>query len=182
MISPFWAPWNPCGTRACVSHLSGKVQAWLKGKCRSGSSQCQGPWRTLEVSTVFPEHKILDPLPWARPLPSCSLNIVWVWDSETGYAGLDHERWVLLWNLLPVSFTSHKESWTSAPSRRLCPLSPILVELLLTLAQAFEVACQVKVFASSVFSYNLPSALLQKNLLIIVLNTPLLWRFPLPIE
>lgn len=53
-------------------------------------------------------------------------------------------------------------------------MSPILVELLLTLAQAFEVACQVKVFASSVFSYNLPSALLQKNLLIIVLNTPLL--------
>lgn len=92
MISPFWSPWNPCGTRLAL-HLSGKVQAWLTGKCWSGSSQCQGPRRMLEVFTVFPEQKLADTFPQSKapallPLPKHSMSLrlrerpCWRWPWE----------------------------------------------------------------------------------------------------
>lgn len=53
-----------CGT-GVVSPLSGKVQPWLERKMPNclGSHQYQGPRKMLEVSTVFPRHKLVDPCP-----------------------------------------------------------------------------------------------------------------------
>lgn len=63
MFIPFQALW--CPVELGLSPLSGKVQPWLERKMLNcwGSHQYQGPRKMLEVSTVFPRHKLADPCP-----------------------------------------------------------------------------------------------------------------------
>lgn len=87
-----------------------------------------------------------------------------VWDFERGHAGLARDRWLPLKYLPPISSVSKRDCCTSPPSK---PLTLILIMPSLTLAQAFEVAFKLGVFASSVFPSNPSSALLHDDQLII---------------